>query len=33
MLPALNAFKAWCTERAAVRLDENWAPGTWTATR
>jgi len=26
---------AYCarTERAAVRLDESWAPGTWTATR
>ena len=33
MLPTLAAFKAWRTARAAVRLDENWAPGTWTATR
>jgi len=33
ILPTLNAFKAWRTERAAVRLDESWAPGTWTATR
>jgi hypothetical protein len=33
MLPALNEFKAWCKARAAVVLDENWAPCTYTATR
>lgn len=33
MLPALNAFKAWRDERAAVRLDETWSPRCWTATR
>lgn len=29
----LEAFKAWRTERAAVRLDETWSPRCWTATR
>ena len=32
-LPTLEAFKAWRTERAAVRLDETWSPRCWTATR
>lgn len=32
-LPELDAFKAWRDARAAVRLDETWAPGVWTATR
>jgi len=32
-LPTLAAFKAWRDARAAVRLDETWSPGVWTATR
>lgn len=33
LLPTLNAFKAWRDERAAVVLDPNWAPLTYTSTR